>query len=130
MTPTTGTNEPDRRPSWDIAPSEPLATFGVHHAEEIPFGVSENYEVGAIGVQPIHAPSTERYEPLDFGLLFLFTGYVQVEMGSIGLVQQECWGLAARGHEGSWVVARTRNVVKRVAPEGCRSVDIGDVQHQ
>src|SRR5215469_9515778 len=111
-------------------PSDPLATFGVHHAEQIPFCVSEHYEVGAIGVHPVHAPGTERYQPLDFGLLILFTCYVQVEMGTVGLDQQECWALDARGHEGAWVVARTRNVVKRVAPEVCCSVDVGDVQHQ
>jgi hypothetical protein len=55
-----------------------LATFGVHYAEEIPVSVSEHYEVGAIGVHPIHAPGTERHEPLDFGLLFLFTGYREI----------------------------------------------------
>jgi hypothetical protein len=66
-----------------------LAAFSVHHAEEVPFGVSEHHEVGAFGVCPIHAPGTERYEPLDFGPLLLLAGDVQVEMGSIGLVQQQ-----------------------------------------
>jgi hypothetical protein len=107
-----------------------LATFGIHHTEEVPFGVREHHEVGAIGVYPIHVPGTERYEPLDFGPLLLLTGDVQVEMGSIGLVQQEGWAFAALRHEGARVITRTRYIAKSVAPEGCCPVDVGHVQHQ
>ena len=60
--------------------------------------------MGAIGIDPIHAPSSEGNEPPDFGLLFLFTGDVQVEMGPIGLVQQQGWAFAALRYEGAWVI--------------------------
>jgi hypothetical protein len=51
------------------------------------FGVLEHHEAGVIRVHPINVLGTKRDEPLDFGLLLLFAGYVQVEMRSIGLVQ-------------------------------------------
>ena len=110
-------------------PSHPVATLRVHYAEEVPFGVREHDEVGAIRIRPIHILGTERTEPLDFGELLLFAGYVQVEMSPVGLVQEEDWAFAMLRDEGAWVATLTEHVAKDAAPEVCRSADVGDVQH-
>jgi len=95
-----------------------VVAFSAHRAAEVLFGVSEHHEVGTIGIDPIYEPGTERYEPLDFGPLLLFTGYVQVEMGSVGLVEQQGWAFAALRHESAWVITTARHIAKSVAPEG------------
>lgn len=106
-----------------------MAAFRVHDAEEVAFGVREHHEVGAIRVHPVNVLGTKRDEPLDFGLLLLFASYVQVEMSSIGLVQQEGRAFATLRYEGTRVAALTDHVAKGVAPEGCCPADVGDVQH-
>lgn len=83
----------------------------------------------ALGVRPVDAPSAERNEPLDLRLLLLFAGHVQVQVSSVGLVQQQRRAIAPWRNERARVVAVARHIAEGAAPEGCGPADVGDVQH-
>ena len=77
----------------------------------------------------LHKLSAKPDEPFDLGPLLLFAAHVQVEMGHVGLVQQERRAFATWRHQHALMAVGPAHITQGVTPEGCRPADIGDVQH-
>src|SRR6516162_5223879 len=92
------------------------AAVGIHHAEEVSLGVGEHHEASALRIHPIHALSAKPDEPFDLGPLLLFAAHVQVEMGHVGLVQQERRAFATWRHQHALMAVGPAHITQGVTP--------------